>query len=411
MKDREGRFSQKKTRQSRTSRKETKKSVPIKKIIGLFIIFLFLLAIYVGPFIDALYGPLGIGRVYPKKAEFTLERTIILENMQDGSGRNGETEYNVTLSSPFDISEYDLQYVNDISYANAMPDIYYKNGTEWNSWDRVLQAGQTETIKVSYEVETETQDWDYSESGSGKIENISDDLKAQYNKNQWHIDRDGDGEKEWMIEPEDPEIKELAEKIVEDEEENIYAKSEAIYNWVNRNIDYRLGGSMLPKDASSVLETRTGDCDEQSFLYISLLRALGIPAWMEMGVLYDRGGERWGGHGWVRMRYVDQEGNTDWVNVDPVNDQFFFRDALRFTSWVDNGEEGHLEDFYYYITWKGEEDDLDIDDDIDPVDMNTEGNIRPGVGEETPGFELSLAIPALTTSVLIYYWRRRKKAS
>ncbi len=386
--------------------KSRKASVPIKKIVGLLIVFLFLAAIYVGPFLDMLYGPLGIGRVYPEKADFTINRTIRLQNV-----RKDSLDYNLTLAEPYDISKHELQTVNEIDW-NLEPKTYYKNGTAWDSWDRKLEGGEADTIRISYDVSTRTYDWDYSSSDSGKVSDISDELKSRYNRNQWQLerDRDGDGENDWMIEPGDPQIQELAQKITKGKE-NIYEKSKAIYEWVHENISYQLGGSLLPQHSSAVLESREGDCDEQSFLYISLLRAVGISAWMELGVLYDRGGQRWGGHGWVRMSFVDQEGNKDWVNVDPVNDQFFFRDALRFTTWIDNGVKGQLEDYYYYISWYGDKDDLEIDDDFEEVKMKTEGSVRPNSKQKTPGFELSMAIPVLTSSAVLYYWKKRKKRS
>ncbi|MEF8832874.1 MAG: hypothetical protein V5A66_05075, partial [Candidatus Thermoplasmatota archaeon] len=132
---------------------------------------------------------------------------------------------------------------------------------------------------------------------------------------------------------------------------------------------------------------------------------------MELGVLYDRGGERWGGHGWIRTRLVSEDGTGEWVNIDPVNDQFYFRDALRFTTWVDDGSKDHLEDFYYYIRWKGQQDDLEMEDNFEDIKMETEGKVVPEDGWLIPGFDVMIGVPAIVSSVILYSIIKEGKAS
>ena len=43
-----------------------------------------------------------------------------------------------------------------------------------------------------------------------------------------------------------------------------------------------------------------GDCDDQAMLFCSLARASGVPAWLQLGALYDKGQDEWFGHGWVQ---------------------------------------------------------------------------------------------------------------
>ncbi len=391
------------SKSTRKKRSGEKGASYIQRVIVLLIAFLILSALFLGPIMDFFYGPWGIGRVYPEEADYTIRRRITIDNVGDNS-----MDYNLTLALPYNISENDIQYIDEMSW-NIDPEFHHKYGSEWKSWDHEISAYGSEEIQIDYSVRASTISWDYSGEQSGTVEDIPEDLKEQYNKNQWELERDrnNDGQNDWMIQPEHPEIESLAEEIVEGKD-NVYDKSRAIYDWINDNIEYEIGRpGLLPKHAVWVLESGTGDCDEQSFLYASLSRAVGIPTWMELGVLYDRGGQRWGGHGWIRTKFVSENGSGGWVNIDPVNDQFYFRDALRFTSWVDDGEEGHLEDFYYYLSWRGG--DLELEDDFENIRMETEGRVVPENGWAIPGFKMIFGLPAVIVSVLIYPVINRKR--
>lgn len=379
-------------------------------IIGLLIVFLILSAVFLVPIMDFFHGSFTTGRVYPERADFTIERRVTLRNTAVESDiMNNTLDYNLTIAQPYNITESDIQYVDSIDW-DPEPNFYRKYGSEWKAWDRQIEPSGSDEIMMSYDVRTSTVSWDYSSENSGTTDDISDELKEKYNKNQWRLDQDrnGDGDRDWMIEPDHPEIENLAEEIVQDEE-NIYDKSRAIYDWIDDNIEYEIGRrGRLPKHAYWVLESGTGDCDEQSFLYASLSRAVGIPAWIELGVLYDRGGERWGGHGWIRTKIISENNTGGWVNIDTVNDQFYFRDALRFTTWVDDGEEDHIEEFYKYIKWGGGELEP-VEDDFDDVRMETDGRIVVRNGFALPGFEAWIVIPSVISSIFIYSVYDKKK--
>lgn len=384
-------------KKSEKSRRKKEGGSPLQSAIVLLIAFLIVSALFLGPIMDFFYGPWGAGRVYPEEADYTIRRSVTLDNLREDS-----LDYNLTLALPYNISEKDIQYLDEMRW-NIEPEFHQKYGSEWKSWDRWIDPLETEEIKVDYSVRTTTVSWDHSNEESGAVDDMPQELKDQYNRNQWRLeeDRNEDGQYDWMIQPEHPDIENLAEEIVEGED-TVYGKSRAIYDWINENIEYEIGGSGLPKHAAWVLEDGTGDCDEQSFLYASLSRAVDIPAWMELGVLYDRGGQRWGGHGWIRTKFVWENGTTRWINIDPVNDQFYFRDALRFTTWVDDGKEGHLEDFYYYLSWRGGEDDLRVTNNFENVKMETEGRVIPERGWAIPGFRLTIGVPAVISSVIVH---------
>ncbi len=369
-------------------------SVSIKNIIVLFIVFSMILALFQVSIMNFIDGHVGLSGIHPRTAEYSIERSIDIRNRGSSS-----MDYNLTLATPSNISENDIQYIENIDF-NLEPEFYERYGTEWMSWNSGLEPNREDSVRVSYDVKTSSVDWDYSGPDSGTIEDIPEELIERYNRNQWPLDEDrnDDGTDDWMIEPENPKIETLAEEIVEGED-NIYDKSRAINRWIDENIEYELGDPGLPKHAVWVLESRAGDCDEQSFLYASLSRAVGIPAWMELGALYNRRENRWGKHAWIRTIFVDHEGITEWVNIDPANDQFYFRDALRFTTWVDEGGEDHLEDYYYYLYWRGGL--IDLESNFESLDMKTQGTMI-GIASQSSGYELNVGVPVVITSILIY---------
>lgn len=82
----------------------------------------------------------------------------------------------------------------------------------------------------------------------------------------------------------------------------------ALYNWVFSNVAKRPTVS-LPS-ALDVLEQLEGDCNEHTYLFVALARALGIPARICIGLLYNEGA--WYYHAWPAVY------DGGWVELDPT---------------------------------------------------------------------------------------------
>lgn len=399
--DRNSRDRQKGFRNKNGDSKTTKKKKKNwKKGIVILILAGLLITLSFTPLFTDIQNIWG-GPVYPEEARFSIQRTI-------GISTDSEVDFNMKLVVPEDIPESDIQYIKDIDWDGA-PSMEEKDGRDWKYWSGTLSSGESKTVEIVYKAETRTIDWGYSSDNIGNVDDIPDDVKETYSGNQWRLDEDrnNDGERDWMIQPDHPQIQNLAEDIV-DGKENIYDKSRAIYDWINNNIDYEIGEETgLPKHAIWVLQSGTGDCDEQSYLYISLSRAIGIPSWVELGVLYDRVRNRWGGHGWIRQIAVDDEGTVGWINIDTVNNQFFSRGATRVTFWVDNGIDGNL-DYYYHFFNHTSGGRVSVSENFQNIDMDTEGQVVLGNGELVPGFTFVGAIPAVLLSIYFYKVRINK---
>ena len=109
----------------------------------------------------------------------------------------------------------------------------------------------------------------------------------------------------------------------------------------DENLNYVTGETGLPKACSTTLTQLRGDCDDYSILFISLCRAVGIPAWLELGILYDKAHKSWGGHGWAKVAIPFETDSGGWSysapTIDIVNKQFKFHDPYRFIEWADTG--------------------------------------------------------------------------
>jgi hypothetical protein len=113
-----------------------------------------------------------------------------------------------------------------------------------------------------------------------------------------------------LIQSDDPLIKTQVAKIIRpDDYPN--QKARKIINWIYRHIEKKPVFSI--PNALEVLQNRSGDCNEHAVLSVAMLRAAGIPAQTEVGLVYMRG--RFYYHAWCAL-YLD-----GWITADAVFNQ------------------------------------------------------------------------------------------
>lgn len=113
-----------------------------------------------------------------------------------------------------------------------------------------------------------------------------------------------------FMQSDNPQIKAQVNKIIAptDTDEQ---KAIKIVNWTYRNIKKKPVLSV--PNALEVLKNKVGDCNEHSVLIVALLRAAGIPAQMEAGLVYLHGRFYW--HAW-NVLYLGK-----WITADAVFNQ------------------------------------------------------------------------------------------
>ncbi len=113
-----------------------------------------------------------------------------------------------------------------------------------------------------------------------------------------------------FIQSDHPQIKAQVDKIIKPGDTS-EQKARRIVNWVYRNIEKKPVLSV--PNALEVLKNKVGDCNEHSVLTVALLRAAGIPAQIEAGLVYLHGRFYW--HAW-NVIYLGK-----WITADAVFNQ------------------------------------------------------------------------------------------
>lgn len=115
-----------------------------------------------------------------------------------------------------------------------------------------------------------------------------------------------------LIQVSDPRIEAQARTII-GRQRNPVRAAELLNRWVHDELNKRVTVS-LPS-ALEVLQTRRGDCNEHTVLFVALARAVGLPARTAAGLVYLHG--RFYYHAWPEV-WTGRE----WLAVDPTLGQF-----------------------------------------------------------------------------------------
>lgn len=110
---------------------------------------------------------------------------------------------------------------------------------------------------------------------------------------------------EMLIQSEDEEIITVAKNIVRKTADPFLA-AKMILGWVFENLE-KLPVVSIP-DAKEILKNRRGDCNEHATILTALLRAVGIPARIVVGLVYKDG--KFYYHAWNEA-YIDR-----WISMD-----------------------------------------------------------------------------------------------
>jgi len=114
-----------------------------------------------------------------------------------------------------------------------------------------------------------------------------------------------------LIQSNHAQIKAQVGKIIKPTDSAVQ-KAKKIVNWVYRHVEKKPVLSV--PNALEVLKNKVGDCNEHAVLTTAMLRAAGIPAQIEAGLVYQHG--RFYYHAW-NIIYLGR-----WITTDAVFNQF-----------------------------------------------------------------------------------------
>jgi transglutaminase-like putative cysteine protease len=176
-----------------------------------------------------------------------------------------------------------------------------------------LDPGKKISFSATYEIESHDQPIpDITFQKAEDASKISQSLIDQYTSTTTTFPSD------------DVEIRALAERLALGKT-TVLEKVTAMVAWLDTNVAY--DSIEIPRYAKETMTEKKGDCDDQSILLISMLRSVGIPAYMEVGIILNSSFQAtetsWDGHlatqqngvgwhGWA-MVYIPPWG---WTPVD-----------------------------------------------------------------------------------------------
>ena len=248
-------------------------------------------------------------------------------------------------------------------------------------WEGVTPAEGEVSIVIRYTIKSTAYSWwsDFSGNVQGTSSGISlettgtySDIlsrSGQYNRfaenSEWFKRSDNsyaiDGTNAIII----AAASNIDSEIPDDFSDNPYAFARKAFEYVQDVITYGRGKE-IPRSGPACLSDKVGDCDEQSNLWMSLLRTKKIPTWYEFGALTGYTFKTWEPHGWSNvMLPYDSEWCEDRgifvetcfieASVDVTNNMWLFKPPTALGLWIeaedlDSGTPGQgLYDYFYRI--------------------------------------------------------------
>ncbi|MBI3396573.1 MAG: hypothetical protein HY042_12100 [Spirochaetia bacterium] len=115
--------------------------------------------------------------------------------------------------------------------------------------------------------------------------------------------------KDQRFEPGHPEIKRIADDLW-NQSRDIVEYAHKAYAWEQKNLKWKNTGNYA--SVTDIFANGGGDCGALTAIYVSLMRAKGIPARAQIGGVIQ-GSDRWEWHVWPEF-YLEKKG---WVETDP----------------------------------------------------------------------------------------------
>ena len=159
-----------------------------------------------------------------------------------------------------------------------------------------------------------------------------------------------------LIDPTDQDIQVIASFVkTQAETNNSFLLAKSLFIWLKENIQYQVhDGQGNVQPASITLQEKSGDCDDLSFLYLSLCRAIGIPARFIRGYLLDDTGSKVTAtpHAWTEVFVGGDLGTDGWIPVEcacctpsidaDIHQNFGVENAFHLRLFVDDGSNESL---------------------------------------------------------------------
>ena len=281
---------------------------------------------------------------------YTIPETITLtyiRNFEIYIEEGDEVEYTLTLSIPENRPSgpqsdmLDWQRIDNLQVSPS----YNLTPEGRMEWRNNLTGSDRDFISLEYTATINLIRPDFKIEDSGLVSDIPEDFDIYL-------------EDEWLIEPTNIDVQNLANQLSNGTEGNVMQILKNIFDYIESNYSYQK--SSIPKSCPDLIVGKVGDCDDFSILFSSIARAAGIPAWLELGIIpafidTSKGCDLrdWGGHAWVNAVVPLSDSSITVVSIDLANSYFMWMPPYRISDWVDNGNGDDLDSYYYLFSSKG----------------------------------------------------------
>ena len=138
-----------------------------------------------------------------------------------------------------------------------------------------LNLGENISYTVTYHALSKPRQFpDIKEENSSTLDDIPEELTKNYC-----------GEDDiWLVN--NPELQSLAQSIVGNET-RVLTIVKNFVEWIRKKIDYPVQAHEVPLYPNETYARLEGDCDDQAILFITLCRIYKIPAYLQIGCIYD----------------------------------------------------------------------------------------------------------------------------
>jgi len=279
---------------------------------------------------------------YPQTATYNLTQTITIT---PSSGSITNFTYRTPI--PMDTwNDQSVQIMNGLGPGSTWDNDLDVDTSSVPDWAYIYyneSFSEAFSFSIYYNFTSEFKIWDITAADSAEVFAIPIWYNDTYVRNQ-----------EWDAEGTTVGINLTAASIAAGEafngdETNVLEILHKAFIWVVDNIDYFTDGSRL-KSVAETTADRTGDCDDMSTLMISMVRSMGVPAWLEQGILYNSNTGAWEHHAWVQAYVPLTNGSYVNITIDPTNNQFALFSPDRLIVYTDvSGDETLMEEYYKFI--------------------------------------------------------------
>ena len=235
--------------------------------------------------------------------------------------------------------------------------------TSYSWWDSGRVDSRIDGIQEGISMET-----------SGTFDDVRDSFgdSQQYRSPKWY-DRgvspilDSRSLGGWAINAQHDEVIAISEQIIqslpEGESENAYGYARAAFDYLHQHTEYDKQAPIIARSGPECLAAGTGDCDEQTNAFLSLLRVKNMPGWYAFGALADADYNEWEAHAWGYIQLPFSESycidhnivlNECYVQaqVDVVNNKWLLHTPTAYIAWIEEPDtNGDLLNSYYSPGW------------------------------------------------------------